>query len=182
MQSTTTNYGSKFCRLYLVVEPADGVKVAYLGNHEPEFSTEQDVAKAFRSLDWEVIELQENRATWQQAREAGLASDLLLFTSTWETAQPFYETLETLRLCAMRGISDSHASPGYFWGSDRGARKWYVNPMFYCRYVLTADGGHQDDWMRLGVDHRWLRPGCCGPRGTRTLNYGLKGRTGLALC
>ena len=104
MQSTTTNYGSKFCRLYVVVGPADGVKVAYLGNHEPEFSTEQNVAKAFRSLDWEVIELQENRATWQQAREAGLASDLLLFTSTWETAQPFYETLETLRLCAMRGI------------------------------------------------------------------------------
>ena len=30
--------------------------------------------------------------------------------------------------------------------------------MFFTRYVFTADGGHQDDWAGLGIDHRWLRP------------------------
>jgi hypothetical protein len=28
----------------------------------------------------------------------------------------------------------------------------------FTRYVFTADGGHQTEWNRLGVDHRWLRP------------------------
>jgi Glycosyl transferases group 1 len=30
--------------------------------------------------------------------------------------------------------------------------------MFFTRYAFTADGSHQDEWIRLGVDHHWLRP------------------------
>jgi hypothetical protein len=45
-----------------------------------------------------------------------------------------------------------------FFGSDRGPRKWWLHPQFFTRYVFTADGSHQDEWARLGVNHRWLRP------------------------
>jgi hypothetical protein len=134
------------------------VKVAYLGNHDPEFSTEQDVAKAFRALGHEVAELQENRSSWQQVREAAFDSDLLLITGTWDEAQPLPETLDTLRQCAMRGIPTATLHLDIFFGSDRGPRRWWLHPMFFTRYVFTADGGHQDEWQRLGVDHRWLRP------------------------
>jgi hypothetical protein len=29
---------------------------------------------------------------------------------------------------------------------------------FFTGCMFTADGGHQDEWEALGVDHRWLRP------------------------
>jgi hypothetical protein len=134
------------------------MRVAYVGNHEPEFSTEQDVAKAFRALGHEVVELQENRSTWQQVRDAAFNSDLLLITGTWDEAQPLPQTLDTLRQCAMRGIPTATLHLDIFFGSDRGPRKWWLHPMFLTRYVFTADASHQDDWARLGVDHRWLRP------------------------
>jgi hypothetical protein len=134
------------------------VKVSYLGNHEPEFSTEQDVAKAFRALGHEVTELQENRTSWQQVREAAFDSELLLITGTWDDAQPLRETLDTLRQCAMRGIPTATLHLDIFFGSDRGPRKWWLHPQLFTRYVFTADGSHQDEWGRLGVDHRWLRP------------------------
>jgi Glycosyl transferases group 1 len=134
------------------------VKIAYLGNHEPEFSTEQDVAKAFRAFGHEVVELQENRSSWQQVREAAVDSNLLLITGTWDEAQPLKETVDTLRQCAMRGIPTATLHLDIFFGSDRGPRRWWLHPMFFTRYVFTADGGHQDEWERLGVDHRWLRP------------------------
>jgi hypothetical protein len=134
------------------------VRVAYLGNHEPEFSTEQDVTKAFRALSHEVIELQENRSSWQQVRDAAFDSDLLLITGTWDEAQPLLQTLDTLRQCPMRGIPTATLYLDIFFGSDRGPRKWWLHPMFFTRHVFTADGSNQDEWDRLGVDHRWLRP------------------------
>jgi hypothetical protein len=103
--------------------------------------------------------LQENRTSWQKIREAAFSSHLLLITGTWDEAQPFRETLDTLRQCAMRGIPTATLHLDIFFGADRGPRKWWISPMFFTRYVFTADGGHQDDWSRLGVDHRWLRPG-----------------------
>jgi hypothetical protein len=109
-------------------------------------------------LGWDVVRLQENRSSWKQLRDAGLDSDLLLITGTWDEAQPLRETLDTLRQCALRGIPTATLHLDVFFGSDRGPRKWWLHPMFLSRYVFTADGSHQDDWMRLGVDHRWLRP------------------------
>jgi hypothetical protein len=58
----------------------------------------------------------------------------------------------------MRGIPTATLHLDIFFGSDRGPRRWWLHPMFFTRYVFTADGGHQDDWARLGVNHRWLRP------------------------
>jgi hypothetical protein len=109
-------------------------------------------------LGWEVIKLQENRSTWQEIREAALSSQFLLWTSTWDTAQPLPETLDTLRECAMRGIPTATLHLDVFFGADRGSRKWWISPMFFTRYVFTADGSHQGQWEALGVDHRWLRP------------------------
>lgn len=135
-----------------------GVLISYVGNHEPEYSTEQDVTKAFMQLGHQVVQLQENRTNWQHVRQAAFESDLLLITGTWDDAQPLPQTLETLRLCSMRGIPTATLHLDIFFGSDRGSRKWWLHPMFFTRYVFTADGGHQDEWARLGVDHRWLRP------------------------
>jgi hypothetical protein len=43
-----------------------------LRKFDPEFSSEDDIAKAFERLGWEVVKLQENRSSWQNVREAAL--------------------------------------------------------------------------------------------------------------
>jgi hypothetical protein len=134
------------------------VKLAYIGNGEPEFSTENDVRRAFIALGWEVQMLQENRTTWQQVREVALGSDLVLITSTWDDAQPLLQTIETLRLCGQTGIPTATLHLDIFHGSDRGSRNWKCNPMFFSAFVFTADGSHQREWELLGVNHKWLRP------------------------
>lgn len=131
---------------------------SYIGNFEPEWSTENDVRKAFEYLGWQVIQLQEDKADPLAVREACLQSDLVLWTSTWDTAQPLAESIDTLRQCAMKGIPTATLHLDLFWGSGRGDRKWWLNPMFQTRFVFTADGSHQADWVKLGIDHYWLKP------------------------
>jgi len=132
--------------------------VAHVGNFEPEFSTENDVRKAFESLGWEVALLQENKAQWFDIRKVALQSDLLLWTSTWDDAQPFMESVDTLRQCAMFGVPTATLHLDLFWGLSRDGRQWWMNPMLFTRKVFTADGDNQDNWVKLGVDHRWLKP------------------------
>lgn len=134
------------------------MRVAYVGNFDPEYSTENDVRKAFEHLGHEVIKLQENRTTVQQLADAAFASDLLLFTGTWDDALPLKETVDIIRQCGMRGIPTATLHLDIFHGSDRGDRKWWLHPMFQTAYVFTADGGHQDEWRRMGVNHYWLKP------------------------
>lgn len=132
--------------------------LSYIGNFEPEWSTENDVRKAFEHLGWQVITLQEQKVSWQDIRDAAFNSDLVLWTSTWDDAQPFEESLDTLRQCAMRGIPTATLHLDLFWGTGRGGRRWWLNPMMYTRYVFTADGSHETDWQKLGIEHYWLRP------------------------
>lgn len=135
------------------------MRVAYVGNFEPPYSTENDVRKALEFLGHEVTMLQENLVTWQQVRESAFNSDLLLWTGTWDDAQPLKETIDTLRQCALRGIPTATLHLDIFFGSDRGDRKWWLAPMFQTAHVFTADGSHQDEWHSMGVNHHWLRPG-----------------------
>src|SRR4029450_4663019 len=60
-----------------------------VGNFEPEFSTENDVGKAFDHLGQEVIRPRRTERAGPQVREAVLDLDLLLITSTWDGALPF---------------------------------------------------------------------------------------------
>ena len=134
-------------------------RVSYVGNFDPPWSTEQDIRKAFAFLGWEVVPLQENRATWQEIRDAAFGSDLLLWTGTWDEVQPLRESIDTIRQCGIRGIPTATVHLDIFFGSDRGNRKWWLAPMFQTAHVLTADGSHQADWQRIGVNHHWLKPG-----------------------
>lgn len=134
------------------------MKVAYIGNFGPEWSTENDVRKAFEHLGWEVAKLQEDCSSWEDVRREALGSDLLLITSSWDDAQPLNETIETIRLCGMQGIPSATLHLDVFHGSDRGARRWWMNPMFSTAYVFTASGDYDDTWKKMGVNHIWLPP------------------------
>jgi hypothetical protein len=134
------------------------MKISYVGNFAPQWSTENDVRLAFEHLGHEVVKLQENQVTMRQVREASMSSDLLLITSTWDDALPLNEMITLFKDMAQAGIPSATLHLDTFWGKSRGGRKWWLNPMFHTSYIFTADGDYQKEWELLGKTHVWLPP------------------------
>lgn len=135
------------------------MKIAYIGNFEPEFSTENDIRKAFEYLGHEVIKIQENRMNALVVREIALSSDMLLVTSTWDTIVDLRDMIDIFYECAKKGIPTATVHLDVFWGTTRGGRKWWLNPMFHTAYVFTVDGDHDEEWKSFGKNHIYLPPG-----------------------
>lgn len=133
------------------------MKIAYIGNFNPEYSTENDVRKAFEHLGHEVVRLQENSLNGTQVRNVALNSDLLLITSTWEIL-PLDTMLDIFFECAKSGIPTATLHLDTFWPTKRDGRGWWKNPMFHTGTIFTADGDWQAQWKRLGKNHVWLPP------------------------
>lgn len=137
------------------------MRVLYIGNFQPEWSTENDVRKAFEFLGHEVVKVQENdpsalQMLYQLVRRNGF--DMVLMTSTWDEALPLSAMLDFFKDCADRGIPTATYHLDIFWGSDRGDRRWWRNPMFRTAHVFTASNDWQREWQAIGVNHHWLRP------------------------
>lgn len=140
------------------------MRIAYVGNFEPEYSTENDIRKAFEYLGHEVIKLQEgdqynlNKASIEQIRSAALTSNLLLWTGTWGDAYKLEDVLDVFHDCAAAGIPTATVHLDTFWSTKRDGRKWWREPMFHTAYLFTADGDWQFEWKLLGKNHTWLPP------------------------
>lgn len=132
------------------------MRIAYIGNFEPEYSTENDVRKAFEHLGHTVYKLQENNFRLDVLNDFDY--DLILITSTWDSAIPLEQWLTITKNCAERGIPTATLHLDTFWGKSRGGRKWWLNPMFHTAYIFTADGDYQREWSLLGKNHIWLPP------------------------
>jgi len=133
------------------------MKIAYIGNFNPPYSTENDIKKAFEYLGHEVIALQENALNPAMVRDAAFNSDLLLITSSWEVL-PLETMLDIFFECAKRNIPTATIHLDTFWPTHRQGRGWWKNPMFFTSYIFTADGDWQDKWKLLGRNHIWLPP------------------------
>ena len=134
------------------------MKIAYVGNFQPEFSTENDVRKAFEHLGHRVICIQENQIILPLLEEYALSSGLVLITSTWDHAIPLAEWIGIMKKCADRGIPTATLHLDVFWSTPRKGRLWWLNPMFHTAHIFTADGDHQEKWKAFGKNHTWLPP------------------------
>lgn len=134
------------------------MRIAYVGNFGPEWSTENDYRLAFEALGCEIICLQEDKATHSEIRRQALNADLLLWTGTWDDAQPLDESLTTFYLCAREGIPTATVHLDTFWPVNRDGRKWWLHPMFRTAHVFTADGDWPGAWEEIGINHHWLPP------------------------
>lgn len=132
------------------------MRVTYIGNFDPDYSTENDVRKAFEYLGHEVRALQENKTNWINLENFDY--DLLLITSTWDEALDLKAWLGLIKECSERGIPTATLHLDTFWGKLRGGRKWWLNPMFHTAYIFTADGDYQKEWKAFGKNHIWLPP------------------------
>ena len=140
------------------------MRISYVGNFEPEWSTENDVRKAFESLGHEVIKLQEgdernpNKVSIEKIKEEALNSDMLLWTGTWGDAYKLEDVLDLFHELAKKKIPSATLHLDTFWATGRDGRKWWREPMFFTSAIFTADGDYEQEWKLLGRNHFWMPP------------------------
>lgn len=145
-----------------------------IGNLEPPHSTENELRKAIEFAGHSVTSLQEHeRGTFDRAARMLADFDLVFWT---RTLHPRMDTV------AMRRMLDAARSAGVptvgyhldLWHGLPRASEIGSHPFFEVDLLCTADGGHDDEWAKLGIDHAWFPPGVseaeCEP-GTPRPNY-----------
>jgi len=139
------------------------MKIAYLGNFEPEHSTENHVYRALAYLDHEVMQFQENNLErWNQLIVSMSEFDMVLWTRTgWGAAGPSHQ-LQINMLDAAEEVDVP--TVGYhldrWWGLNRSGEV-LSEPFFKVSLLITADGdpNHQEKFEAALVNHYWMPPG-----------------------
>lgn len=142
--------------------------VAFIGNFEAPYSTENDLKWTFERLGWHVYAIQENQPLTNQVFEilGGAWSmdnvpDLLLYVHThgWGSA---IETQQVIDEFKNAGIPTASFHLDRYWGlniADKREELVGQHPFWHTDHVFTADGGHQDNFKERGINHHWLKPG-----------------------
>ena len=132
------------------------MRILYIGNFEPSFSTETHVAAGLAELGVDVVECQENQTSVAEVERLACDVDLLLYTRTWSIAGGDAAALfDRLPIPSVSYHLDLYA------GLKRGAGL-RDDPFWRTRYVFSADGGSQAFFDRHNVRHFWLRAGVYG--------------------
>jgi hypothetical protein len=137
------------------------MRVVYVGNVGPDsapHSTENHVARALETNGHRVLPLHEQRFDWSPGAVPDDV-DVLLWTHTHgfapeRTHERQSRFLEALR---RRGVP----TVGYHLDRwfDLRREPQLSEPFFQCDLVCTADGGNQDRFEALGINHVWFPPG-----------------------
>lgn len=139
------------------------VRCAYLGNFSSPASTESHVAASFEALGHEVLRIQEGETKTTDIINIAMKfePDMFLWTQTLglaETGGTKDERLKMLSDFRGFGVPTVGFHLDRWFGLDRETQV-ATEPFFSVDHLFTADGGHDDQWEELGVNHHWLPPG-----------------------
>lgn len=143
------------------------MRVVYIGNFEPEHSTENHVRRALTNNGHDVVAMQESsRDVWQQLADPGFwrvqQPGFVLWTRTrWPwLGDPVYGELQwkMLALTSRLSIPTVGFHLDRWWGLAR-QHEVTTEPFFRVDLLVTADGGHDDLFAAAGIDHVWMPPG-----------------------
>ena len=147
---------------------SDRLRIGYIGNFDPEHSTENHVRQAIERVGHQCLPFQENQTeTWTDLGAYDIDLDLVLWTRTgwdwphltgWSWEEATGRQRDLLAHLAGKSIPTVGFHLDRWWGLDREGQV-DVEPFFRCDLVCTADGGHPDKWEQAGVNHVWLPPG-----------------------
>jgi hypothetical protein len=144
------------------------MRVAYIGNFGPPFSTENDIRQTLVDMHVEVDAHQEDYSnSWRHLTGAPQQYDAILWTSTRDLAERIGRgtQLEMLYQARRNRIPTIGFHLDRWWGLQRW-RTVLEAPFFRCEYVFTADGAHQEEFAAAGVNHHWSPP-AIAPRNIR---------------
>ena len=137
--------------------------IAVLGNHEVSFCTE-------RELDWtleerlghRVTRLQENKVSAQEVvqacRERAVKLLIWVHTHGWDVQGDLNWMLSQLR---SSNIKTASFHLDRFWGLnqlDQREERIGTHPFWRTDKVFTADGGNDERFKALGINHVWMPP------------------------
>lgn len=138
--------------------------LAYLGNFEPPYSTENEYLHAFRAAGHTVEPVQEGDAkalvNLLEDIRRGSEFDFVLWTRTKGLADRVGDAgqWELAHTCRRANIPLVGVHLDVWIGLAR-EQQIPSDPYFKaCDVLFTADGGHQDEWKAYGVNHQWLLP------------------------
>lgn len=126
-------------------------KVLYIGNFFADYLTETHMANSLEEIGIEVIRINEKKCNEETIRAAAQGCDTVLYQRTF--GMPFDFTSLGIR-------SVSYTLDLYF-GLQR-QMGMANNPFWKADYVFTVDGGHEDQFIRKGINHRFLPAGVYG--------------------
>lgn len=137
--------------------------VVYVGNLGPNsapHSTENHVARALEANGHTVVPIHENGFPWTHGQTIPDGTDFVLWTHTHGFAPPRTHGRQARFLRAMRdrGIPTVSYHLDRWWDLIREPQV-AEEPFFRTDLVCTADGGNQDRFEALGINHVWFPPG-----------------------
>lgn len=131
-------------------------RIVYIGNFKPPFSTENDYKKSFEALGIEVLPVQESEIRdndIERIIEMTKDVDFLLYTRTWADKGKIWNAInQGSHVPTVSVHLDLYLSIDRERGLDQ-------DPFFLADYVFSADGGHQEKFKELGINHFFLPPG-----------------------
>jgi hypothetical protein len=133
------------------------MKVHYIGNFAVDYSTESHVALSLEALGHDVVKHQEQDVDWRWV-PAHADGDFVLWTHTHGFADESKHEQQDVMLDGLR----ARGIPTVAYHLDRWAglerEHQLAEPYFQCDLVCTADGGHQELFEQLGINHVWMPP------------------------
>lgn len=147
------------------------VKVLQVGNHGPSHSTESHLAIALEYNGVEVIRAQENNVDiWRELAREVPDVDFILWTRTgWDwphygiSEKAAHQMQNRMLLNAARAeIPTVGMHLDIWWGLQR-EHQIHEEPFFNVDLMVTADGGHDQEWAKAGVNHVFFAPGVSLP-------------------
>lgn len=145
------------------------VRILQIGNLIPPHSTENHLKEAMEALGHQVAVLQEDDALrWESitnlvrtAANRDRLPEVVIWTRTKSLTErvPIELRRALCREMAEEGIPVFGVHLDRWWGLARESDLTSGDPYFSDLTILfTADGGHDDKWAGIGVNHKWFQP------------------------
>lgn len=136
------------------------MKIAFIGNFIPPYSTENDRKWSFEKLGHKVITFQENEVSVEVLRRHKSEYDVLFYSHTHDPSYVIPGLKEWFKECKLLGIPTVSVHLDRWLGLAR-AKDMGHEATWFTEYIFMADGSLEAarEYERLGLNWHYLRPG-----------------------
>ncbi len=137
------------------------LKIILVGNYKRDWATEFYLALAFESLGHEVLRVQGNENNVDDIFKQSHGCDYFMYSPAFLLEESFsHDGLWLIEQLKKQGtITISYHQDVHLFLNDRDQNVHLKNPFWACDYVFTADGGHDNEFRKRGINHIHLSPG-----------------------
>lgn len=139
------------------------MKIVFVGNFEPVFSTESHHKWTWEKLGHQVVALQENKTTTDAILAACQGAQVLQWTHThgWGFGGSITPEIMLEKVRQM-GVKSFSYHLDLYWGLntlDRREDRIGTHPSWKVDYFFSTDGGNAQKYLDRGVNHIYMPPG-----------------------